>query len=277
MRTLIYLLLTIGILIQYSHNVYSQNQDMLITEGNSRIEGSLEVNGSEQIASSTMSISNSAPKRKIRFYKITNQDGSKEWCIEVSTNIENLGDEDLSQSPEHSSWKTSTLITEDYKDLYDISYSAPNQDVINWESRFHIDAYGNTGIGINDLSQKLTVNGNILTYGSVINASDSRLKDNITPLQNALDKIKKLNGVTYKYKAGVGNFEFDNNNQIGFVAQEVKKYFPELVHEDNNGYLAVNYQSLIPVLVESIKTLSDENEIFKTTILDLENRIKSLE
>jgi hypothetical protein len=58
--------------------------------------------------------------------------------------------------------------------------------------------------------------------------------------------------------------------KIGLLAQEVQKVFPELVNEDKNGMLSLNYQGLIPIL---IKALKDQNEIYLT----LENQLSAME
>ncbi len=62
----------------------------------------------------------------------------------------------------------------------------------------------------------------------------------------------------------------EQKEKIGLIAQEVQKVFPELVDEDKNGMLALNYQGLIPIL---IKALKEQNEIHK----DLENQISKIE
>lgn len=92
-------------------------------------------------------------------------------------------------------------------------------------------------------------NGNAWLQGTLIQASDARLKKDIALLRNPLQKIMQLNGYTYHWK----NETADNNLQTGVLAQEVQKLFPELVTENKDGLLAVNYSGLIPVLIESIK------------------------
>jgi hypothetical protein len=62
----------------------------------------------------------------------------------------------------------------------------------------------------------------------------------------------------------------EQKEKIGLLAQEVQKVFPELVDEDKNGMLALNYQGLIPIL---IKALKEQNEIYK----DLENQLSTIE
>jgi hypothetical protein len=92
-------------------------------------------------------------------------------------------------------------------------------------------------------------NGNAWLQGTLTQASDARLKKDISLLQNPLQKIIQLNGYTYHWK----NENSDTRLQTGVLAQEVQKLFPELVSENKEGILAVNYSGLIPVMIESIK------------------------
>ena len=67
--------------------------------------------------------------------------------------------------------------------------------------------------------------------------------------------IKKLSGYTYYMKTEeFAERNFSKEQQIGFIAQEIKEVFPQLVMEDKKGYYVVNYQGMIPVLLEAIKT-----------------------
>ena len=117
---------------------------------------------------------------------------------------------------------------------------------------------GKVGIGTSAPGEKLDVAGNIRCV-SLTQTSDSRLKKDISPLQNSLQKIIQLNGYNYFWKSDV----LDNSLQTGILAQEVKKIFPELVKEDKDGMLSVNYSGLIPVLIESIKEQQKEIEELK--------------
>ena len=89
-------------------------------------------------------------------------------------------------------------------------------------------------------SQDLTVSGDITV------SSDQRLKSNIKSLGSTISKLMQIDGKTYTIK---------NNGieKIGILAQEVQKVFPELVSEDDNEMLAVNYQGLVPVLINALK------------------------
>jgi hypothetical protein len=89
--------------------------------------------------------------------------------------------------------------------------------------------------------------------------SDKRLKKNIEHLTEIRSKIQKLGGYRYSYR--VEEFRerrFDEKSHLGLLAQEVKEVFPELVREDAKGFYAVDYQGMIPVLLEAIKDLQNQ-------------------
>jgi hypothetical protein len=120
---------------------------------------------------------------------------------------------------------------------------------------------GNVGIGTNNPSQKLTVNGNICYTGSIAACSDIRYKENITPFLNPLSSVLSMNGFYYNWKREqFPGMNFSDNRQIGFSAQDVEKLFPEVVTTDSNGYKSVDYGRLTPVLVEAVKEMQKEIE-----------------
>ena len=103
----------------------------------------------------------------------------------------------------------------------------------------------------NNVKQNLVIeyNGNALLAGVLAQNSDGRLKTNIQPLTSSLQNLQQLNGYTYNWidKAR------DNDLQIGVLAQEVQKVYPELVKTAADGTLSVNYNGLVPVLIEGMK------------------------
>ena len=80
--------------------------------------------------------------------------------------------------------------------------------------------------------------------GDVVISSDARLKSNIVSLGSTLHKLLQIDGKSYEMKG---------KQKIGVLAQEIKEVFPELVSEDGNEMLAVNYQGLVPVLINALK------------------------
>ena len=84
--------------------------------------------------------------------------------------------------------------------------------------------------------------------------SDKRLKKDIKTIDNAIDKIKKINGVSFTWKD-------TDEKDLGVIAQTIEKTFPELIHLDiESGYKKVNYSGLIGVLIEAVKELSQKLE-----------------
>lgn len=90
--------------------------------------------------------------------------------------------------------------------------------------------------------------------------SDMRFKTNITPLTSSLDKVCSLQGVSYDWKVSAFPAEhFENKKQIGFLAQDLEKVYPAVVNTRADGYKTVDYDLLVPALVESIKELKAQN------------------
>ena len=91
---------------------------------------------------------------------------------------------------------------------------------------------------------KVMFNGDTTVGGDITISSDTRLKSNIVSLGSTLSKLLLIDGKSY---------EKDGKQRIGVLAQEIQEVFPELVTEDGNEILAVNYQGLVPVLINALK------------------------
>lgn len=107
----------------------------------------------------------------------------------------------------------------------------------------------------------INVGRNIKLSGDLFLTSDRRIKREIKKVDNALERISKLNGYTF-YKEGF------KNKTAGIIAQEVRDVFPELVNE-KNSILEVNYNGLHSLIIEAIKEISSK-------IDNLENKIRNL-
>jgi hypothetical protein len=91
--------------------------------------------------------------------------------------------------------------------------------------------------------------------------SDERYKENIEPVGEVLDALLSLEPVTYSFKSKRNDHSMrvtDDSERYGFLAQNVKEIFPELVYTDEHGYMSVDYIGLIPILVQSINELRAE-------------------
>jgi len=130
-----------------------------------------------------------------------------------------------------------------------------------------VDESGSLGVGVNDnslpLTYRLEVSGSIRATGTILQTSDERLKENIYIIDNASDRLDSIDGVYFNWKD-------KEKRSVGVIAQQVQKVLPEVVSEDSNGYLSVDYGGLVPLLLESIKE-------HKSIIEDLEKRISQLE
>lgn len=111
----------------------------------------------------------------------------------------------------------------------------------------------NVGIGTSSPTYKLHVMGRLKTNG-VNETSDARLKTNIENIEDALATIQKLQGVTYQWDLEkFPDKGLDDKEQMGLIAQDLRKVLPELVDEDDQGYLSIRYTQLIGLLIEAVK------------------------
>jgi len=115
-------------------------------------------------------------------------------------------------------------------------------------------------------------NGNGWMQGTLTQASDARLKKNIHKLDQALDKINRLNGYNYYWK-DEGNIP---GLQSGLLAQEVQHEMPELVTTNTEGELAVNYSGMVPYLLEAIKTQQQQIQTQQEQISLLKKDVEQL-
>ena len=97
---------------------------------------------------------------------------------------------------------------------------------------------------------KLTVNGDIITTGSLDSTSDARVKTNIRPINNALDLVLNLEGVVYD------RTDTHHKNQMGLIAQQILPYVPEVVNGNEQEGYTVSYPNLVALLVEAVKDLN---------------------
>jgi hypothetical protein len=109
---------------------------------------------------------------------------------------------------------------------------------------------------------QLDVEGAVVAYSSTV--SDERLKENIAPVENALEIVKQLNGVSFNYKK-------DGKPAVGLIAQEVEKVVPSAVQETeilghDGEYKILEYTQLIGVLVEAIKDQQEQIEELKSKL-----------
>ena len=124
-----------------------------------------------------------------------------------------------------------------------------------------------------DISGNLVVQQNITAYGS---PSDIKLKEDIEVIDNALDKVKQLKGITYTLKS-------DGNRLTGLIAQDLEKVLPEAVYtsgtianekegEESEEHLAIRYGNTVGLLVEAIKEQQEQIEALTAKVKELEGK-----
>ena len=138
-----------------------------------------------------------------------------------------------------------------------LSFGSANQVVFKNGSN---NGATSSKLTFNDTTGVLTVDNDIIAF-----ASDERLKENIQPLENALDKVLALNGFTYNFNEIGQSLGFDGLvRYVGVSAQQVQAVLPEAVKPApvDSNYITVQYEKLVPLLIEAIKELKAEiNEL----------------
>ena len=124
--------------------------------------------------------------------------------------------------------------------------------------------FNSLGIGMaaSATAGRIDATNDIVAFSS----SDIRFKENITPIENALDKISKISGNTYDWKAENKAEHGYEGNDVGVIAQEIEAVLPQLVQTRENGYKAVKYDKLVALLIEGIKEQQLQIEELKAQI-----------
>lgn len=138
---------------------------------------------------------------------------------------------------------------------------------------------GRVGIGVTDPEYRLELpnvadpSGQGRANAWVIYSS-IRWKENVQPIDNALERVLSLQGVFYDWKP-----EHGGKRDVGFIAEEVARILPEIVQMDADGIhaLGLDYSRLVPVLVEAIKQLKAENDATRAQNVELLKRLEAIE
>jgi hypothetical protein len=157
--------------------------------------------------------------------------------------------------------------------------------VVNDSSRgIALTAAGNVGIGTTAPTYKLHVAGTVYATGGY-QSSDGRLKENVSPIAGALDKVMQLEGVSFTWKQQESdNRGFPEGTHYGVIAQQVEKVLPEVVKTGAEGEKSVAYTELVPVLIEAMKQqqemMKQQQEVNREQqkiISELQGRLASVE
>ena len=136
---------------------------------------------------------------------------------------------------------TTGYVGRDSNDYIAWSNNSHAAHVINGTTRLRVDTAG------------IDVTGAIIATGDVTAYSDQRLKENIAEIENAMEKVNGIRGVTFDMHDKDGNH---TGKSMGVIAQEVQAMMPEAIYEDEDGFLAVKYGNLVGLAMNAIKELN---------------------
>ncbi|MFN0135064.1 MAG: tail fiber domain-containing protein [Phycisphaerae bacterium] len=153
---------------------------------------------------------------------------------------------------------------------------------VNGADRLNINELGNVGIGTDNPTQTLSVNGSAGKPGggSWATFSDRRLKKNIQPLSRTLDKVLQLHGVSFEYNDPAAINELPGE-RIGMVAQQVEQVFPDWVEMTTAGYKSVTFRGFEALTVEALRDLRAEKDAeiaaLRAENAELKSRLDAIE
>ncbi len=167
-----------------------------------------------------------------------------------------------------------------YLPTHALQFGQWDPDNLSYTERMRLNSSGSLSIGTTDPSgKKFYVNG---SAGGTTNwnSSDIRYKENINVIDNALNKLIGLRGVTYVWKDGdeTESKGFDDRMHYGVIAQEVEKQFPELIDHPGNTdkFKHVEYNGFVGIFIEAIKEQQKQLDKQSKMIMNLTNEIKLL-
>lgn len=160
---------------------------------------------------------------------------------------------------------------------FHVGYKQPARDT---NSRYDATTLNGGSSNYGDDTLQMTIQKDVVLFtGDIVpfySFSDARLKEEITTIdsQEALDKVLQLNGVTFKWKD-----DRKRGTQMGMVAQQVAEVVPEVIDEqsrigDENTYMRVDYEKIVPLLVEGMKQQQKQIELLQQQIEHLTNNNK---
>ncbi|WP_374033489.1 tail fiber domain-containing protein [Bdellovibrio bacteriovorus] len=165
---------------------------------------------------------------------------------------------------------TADVVLDNYNNRFRVLVGGAEQMVVA--------SSGNVGVGQTSPSYKMHVNGTVAGTAAYVNTSDERLKKNITVIEGALEKILRLNGVYFDWRSDeFPDWNFEQSHDVGVIAQEVEKVFPEAVRTDDKGYKAVAYSKLVPPLIEAAKEVNIKCEMSLLQIRELQDKVAELQ
>ena len=222
--------------------------------------------------------------------------------VDTATVLKVYGNRDGHASGAHMSFGDNYPFTR--KNVFIGEYGITDTDCLWLQGKY--GTYLTSGVGANDIIMYYDSNlSDDVNFSTDVNASgffvqsDERFKENIEPVSDVLSSLENLEAVSYTLKnenakacrAALNDMEIltekdqrdkdffnqfyaeqeNGDERYGFIAQNVKEVFPQLVHTDKTGYMYVDYIGLIPILVQSINELKAELAKVKGEEQDEEN------
>ena len=140
------------------------------------------------------------------------------------------------------------------------SADASENMIVALENSF-VKLFFNGSNKLETTSAGVDITGDLTVSGSVSEGSDIRLKTNIKPIEDPIDKVTQIEGVSFNWKK-------DNKPSLGVIADQVEKIIPELVQGDDPK--TVNYNGLIGLLIEAVKDQQTQIDSLKERLSKLE-------
>ena len=270
--------------------IYNSNASTSAVNGSGIFYGGVGINGQVNIRSNSTSqiklipVTN-ANETSIYFGNQNNYTTSGSWTIGQNVNSIGGGNFGIYNANNGNYIRLSNNTTFIDKDLYVTSTTNSINSTVG-----SIVVSG--GISISNTSNATsTTSGGALTVaggigvlkdvfvgGTVTSSSDMRLKRDLRPLGSILDKINEIHPLKYKVNNYETNSEGDNNDYIGFIAQDFEAYFPELLKKNSiDAYYSLAYDRITALNMACIKELHSENTKLKDKISKLEINISKLE
>jgi hypothetical protein len=158
----------------------------------------------------------------------------------------------------------------------------------NWaSSSYRLNTKSEDNLGCEWLFEKFTVDegwrtlgfvnrnndDNLMWMGDILwNASDERLKTNISTMTGALESVKQIRPVTYEWDPEMQEHHRREGSDIGFIAQELEEILPEVVVTRPDGYKVIKYEKVVPLLLGAIKDQQALIESLMSRVEALENK-----
>jgi len=158
---------------------------------------------------------------------------------------------------------TDTGMFSDTANQLEFSTGGSSRLTINSSGDVKIEESLGIGVAASSTTGRLDCSNDVVAFST----SDKKLKENIKPLDNALDKVLKISGVEFDWKELTEKeketIHGNQGHDVGVIAQEIEEVLPEVVTTRDTGYKAVKYEKIVPLLIQAIKEQQKQIEELK--------------